>query len=284
MSITGRTRLAGVVGHPVTQSLSPVLHNAWLEAAGLDGVYVAFSVSPDRFRGFLDSLRGSSVAGLNITVPFKQMALAAADQATPRAQAAKAANVVIFQKDGTLLADNTDGEGLIWAFKSQAPTFSPATGPVAIIGAGGGAMGAAAALLAAGCPEVRIFNRTLSRAQALAEDLGDRVRVHDLSGAGPGLADVTAVINATSAGLADPSAQLVSLESAPQDAVIMDMTYKPLRTHFLKQGEALGRRTVDGLGMLIGQARPAFEAFFGQAPSDQLDVRALALAAMESPT
>ncbi len=284
MKITGRTRLAGVVGHPVTQSLSPILHNAWLEAAGLDGVYVPFSVNPARFRGFLDSLRGSSVVGLNVTVPFKQLALAAAEQATPRALAAQAANVIVFQEDGTLLADNTDGEGLLWAFETQAPDFDPAAGPVAIIGAGGGAMGAAAALLAAGCPEVRVLNRTVSRAQALADQLGRQVRAHDLSETGPGLADVIAVINATSAGLSDPSAQLVSLEASPECAVIMDMTYKPLRTNFLMQGEALGRRTVDGLGMLIGQARPAFEAFFGQTPSDQLNVRALALDAMETPS
>ena len=165
--ITGKTKVAGVVGQPIAQSLSPLIHNAWLAAAGIDGVYVAVAPEEARFGSFLDGLRGGAVRGLNVTIPFKEAALRAADSVTPRAEAAMAANLLIFETDGRIVADNTDGLGMMGALAAQAPGFDPTTGPVVVLGAGGAARGAVAALLMAGCPEVRIVNRTLARAEAI---------------------------------------------------------------------------------------------------------------------
>src|SRR5262249_50478190 len=192
-TITGATRVAGVVGSPIAHSLSPLIRNAWREGGGSDGVYVPLSVMGDGFAAFLDSLRAASVVGLNVTLPFKAAALAAADNAHPRAVRAHAANVLTF-KDGRVWADNTDGLGLLAAFAEQARGFDPAAGPVAIVGAGGGARGAAAAFADAGCPQVRIVNRTRARAETLADELGAQAfALEQAAGAFDG---VTAVINA----------------------------------------------------------------------------------------
>jgi shikimate dehydrogenase len=276
-AITGATRVAGVVGRPIAHSLSPVLHNAWLEASGIDGVYVPLSVAESAFPGFVAGLRATSFAGLNVTLPFKQAALAAADDVHPRAQRAQAANLLVF-KNGQIRADNTDGLGLLAAFAEQAPGFDPKAGPVVILGAGGGARGAAGAFLDAGCPEVRVVNRTRSRADTLAIDLG--VHAFDLAGAEAAFQGAIAVVNATSAGIANGEALDLPLAATPEACVVMDMVYKPLITPFLAQVQGLGRPTVDGLAMLIGQAVPSFEAFYGQPPPPGVDVRALALKAL----
>jgi shikimate dehydrogenase len=276
-AITGKTAVAGVVGSPIGHSLSPVLHNAWLEAAGIDGVYVALEAAEGGFGRLIAGLKATSFCGVNVTLPFKTDALAAANDVHPRARRAQAANLLTF-KDGRVTADNTDGLGLLAAFAEQTPGFDPAAGPVAILGAGGGARGAAAAFLDAGCPHVRVINRTLGRAQALVSDLGGEA--YSLADAEAAFQGVAAVINATSAGLANDSTPSFPLAATPQDCVVMDMVYKPLVTPFLAQALALGRPTVDGLAMLIGQARPSFEAFYGEPPPAGLDVRALALRAI----
>ena len=278
MSLSGATRVAGVIGRPISHSLSPILHNAWLAAAEIDGVYVAFSVTEANFAGFVGSLRGSSVAGLNVTLPFKGQALACADEASQAAHAAEAANVLVFREDGSVFADNTDGVGLIGAFETQAPAdFSLTAGPAVLVGAGGAAQGAAAALIRAGVPRVTVLNRTVEKAQAIAQALGDRVEGLPLTAAEEAFAQANAVINATSAGLTGAGLDL-PLAATPATCVVMDMTYKPLMTPFLEQAQGLGRPVVDGLSMLIGQAVPSFEAFFGQAPPAGVDVRALARA------
>ena len=275
--ISGAARVAGVAGSPIAHSLSPLIHNAWLDAAGLDGAYVPFAPSPAGFAAFVLGLRGGVIAGLNITLPFKEAALALADAPTPAALAAGAANLLLFAPDGAIIADNTDGLGLLAAFAEQAPGFDPRAAPVVILGAGGAARGAAAAFLAAGAPQVRVLNRTLARAEILAEALGSRVSPLPLSDATSAFDGAGAVINATSAGLSDTGGLEMPLEATGADCVVMDMVYKPLVTPFLATAQALDRRTVDGLAMLIGQARPAFTAFFGQPPPAGVDVRALAL-------
>lgn len=279
--ITGSTVVAGVAGNPVRHSLSPVIHNAWLEAAGIDGVYVAFAPPADTFAKFADGLRGGAIRGLNVTLPFKEAALSVASRATARAEAAEAANLLVFDADGTITADNTDGIGLLGAFAAQAPGFDPKAGPVVILGAGGAARGAAAAFRSAGAPEIRIVNRTLAKAEFVAGALGALGRAYPLDKANVALAGAAAVINATSAGLTNGGRLDISLSASPAAAVVMDMVYKPIVTPFLAEAQALGRRTVDGLEMLIRQAVPSFEAFFGHAPPDTPDVRGLALAALE---
>ena len=280
MNISGTTRLAGVVGNPITHSLSPLLHNAWISGLGLDAAYLAFRLTPPGFDHFVQGLRGGSLAGLNVTLPFKIQALAIADGATDRAKRAKAANVLIFNTDGEILADNTDGDGLLLAFAEQQPGFDPQAGPIAILGAGGAAQGAAAAFLTAGCPQVRLINRTISKAKRVAEELGSTALAYDLVDAARAFHDVTAVVNATSAGLVEGGEFVVPLAATPNTTVVMDMVYKPLKTPLLLQAENLGRPVVDGLAMLIGQARPSFLAFYGQPVPATVDARGLALKAL----
>lgn len=280
-TITGKTIVAGVVGAPVGHSLSPILHNAWLADAVIDGVYVAFPVAPDRFAGFVAGLRGGAVRGLNVTVPFKLEALAVADRSTQRAQAAGAANLLIFQEDGSIDADNTDGEGLLAAFAEQVAGFDAAAGPILIHGAGGAARGAAAAFLAARCPEVRLINRTAERADALARELGPRLKVVT-GGSDDGLADVIAIINATSMGLGGGAGPVVDWARVDARTIAMDMGYQPLETGFLKNARRHGLRIVDGLAMLIGQAKPSFRALFSHEPPLATDVRRIALTALEA--
>ncbi|HEX3366270.1 shikimate dehydrogenase [Phenylobacterium sp.] len=277
-TVRGTTRVAAVVGHPVAHSLSPILHNAWLEAADIDGVYVALDIAEGGFRHVVEGLRTTSLAGVNVTLPFKEDALAVATEVHPRARRALAANLLIFGPDGAVTADNTDGLGLLAALAEQAPQFEAAAGPVVVLGAGGAARGAVGALLDAGCTDVRIVNRTFARAQALAADLGSRAFA--AAEAEAAFVGAGAVINATSAGLANSGALNAPLAATPASCVVMDMVYKPLITPFLAQAQALGRPIVDGLAMLIGQARPSFEALFGQPPPAGVDVRALALKAL----
>ena len=280
--ITGRTAVAGVVGRPVRHSLSPLIHNAWLDVAGIDAVYIALSPSEGRLGALVEGLRGGAMAGLNVTLPFKLEALAAADRVSDRAQRAGAANLLLFAADGSVEADNTDGEGLLGAFAAQASGFSAVAGPVVILGAGGAARGAAAAMLEAGAPEVRLVNRTRSRAETIAETLGGGVTVYGWDDGANALAGAKAVINATSLGLDGGKPPPIPLDRLPPEAVVMDMVYRPLETAFLAEARAAGRRTVDGLAMLIAQAAPSFEAFFGVRPPPDLDVRALAIAALEA--
>lgn len=279
--LSGGAMVAGVVGSPVRHSLSPLIHNAWIRGLGLDAVYAPFTPPPERFVEFARGLRGGAIRGLNVTLPFKEQALALADTPSARARRAEAANVLVFDADGTIRADNTDGAGLLGAFAAQAPGFRAEAGPVVVLGAGGAARGAVVAFLEAGAPEVRIVNRTVARATAIAESLGGPLAVFGLDAAGAAFEGAVAVINATSAGLADQGRLDVPLEACPPDAVVMDMVYKPLKTPFLAQAEALGLATVDGLEMLIRQAVPSFEAFFGQSPPADVDVRALCLSVLE---
>lgn len=276
--ISGSTRVAMVVGSPVAHSLSPLIHNAWLAGAGINGVYVALEADALGFPNLVQGFRATSLAGMNITVPFKQAALAAAHNAHPRARRAKAANLLVFNEYGEIWADNTDGLGLLAAFAEQAPQFQAGSGPVVVLGAGGAARGAVGALADAGCDDIRIVNRTLSRAETLAAEVaGTAFELRDIEAAFHG---AEAVINATSAGLTGAAEIEPPLEATPIECVIMDMVYKPLETPFLARARRLSRPTVDGLAMLIGQAEPSFEAFFGQAPPAGVDVRGLALRAL----
>jgi shikimate dehydrogenase len=277
--ISGETVVAGVAGSPVRHSLSPLIHNAWLEAAGVDGVYVAFAPGPDRFAALANGLRGGAIRGLNVTAPFKETALALADRASATAQGAGSANLLIFEADGEITADSTDGQGLLGAFQEQAPEFDPAAGPVAIVGAGGAARAAAAAFLAAGAPRVELVVRTAARGEALAAALGPNVGSVTITKAEGALSRAAAVINATPLGLNGASAPPIPAETLRDGCVVMDMVYRPVRTAFLDAAKSRGLRTVDGLAMLIGQARPSFERFFGR-PPPVIDVRAAVIAAL----
>lgn len=257
---------AGVAGQPIAHSLSPLIHGAWIEAAGLDAVYSPHGPADAAgFAALIDRMRDGEIRGLNVTAPFKEQALALADEVGPVARDCGSANLLVFE-GGRLKADSTDGEGLLGALAEQAPTLSLSGAAVVILGAGGAARAAAVALNGAGA-EVAVINRTPARAEALAADLGVRA-------AGPeALEGAVLIVNALSA---PPDIDPAGLRD---DAVLMDMTYRPLATAFLAAGQARGLTTVDGLAMLIGQARPSFRAIFGHEPPP-VDVRRLCLKAL----
>lgn len=265
--ITGGVKVAGIVGNPVAHSLSPVIHNAWIEAAGMDASYVAFSPKdPAGFEALVAAGRAGLLSGVNVTAPFKEQAYALADTASETARSSGSANILVF-RDGQVATDSADGFGLLWALETQAPALSLPGSVVVMLGAGGAARAAAAALADAGA-EVRIVNRTRDRAEALAADLAGSVTVAD----GPAAFDGAALI--VNALTVRPEIDLATLDPA---TVLMDMTYKPVVTPFLQAGRDAGLVTVDGLAMLIGQAGPSFEAIFGVAPPD-LDPRPILLA------
>ena len=264
--ITGAAMLAGIAGQPVAHSLSPVIHNAWLEAGGIDGVYAPFA--PKDAAGF-DALvaagRAGLVQGLNVTAPFKEQAFALADEASAAAQATGSANILVFE-NGQVRADSSDGVGVLYALAEQAPALKLKDAVVVMLGAGGAARAGAGVLIEAGA-NILILNRSRDRAEALAADLGPSVTVADETD----LASADLVINALSV---QPSIDLLALKPT---AVVMDMTYKPVVTPFLAAARARGLTTVDGLAMLIGQAAPSFTALYRR-PPPPLDLRALLLA------
>jgi len=280
VTISANTVLAGVAGRPIRHSLSPLLHNAWIAAAGLDAAYVAFSPTKDRFTAFALGQRGGVIRGLNVTLPFKEEALHLADDASPLAKAAGAANLLLFHANGRIEARNTDGEGLLYAFARQAPAVDLRAKPVAILGAGGAAKGAAAALHEHGMKDIRIINRTHSRASDLAAGFSTATS-WDLEHYREAFDGVGAVINATSTEVHGGDGLTLDFSTLAPGGVVMDMLYRPLETKFLAAARAKGLQTVDGLDMLIGQGVPSFEAFFGVAPPTSVDARLLLLSAME---
>jgi shikimate dehydrogenase len=278
---SGATVVAGVAGRPVRHSLSPRIHSAWIAAAGLDAAYVPFPVAEGGFVRFAEGLRGGAVRGINCTIPFKEEALALADLSDPLSRQAGAANVLIFHEDGRIEARNTDGPGLLDSL-AEAPGLDLARAPAVVLGAGGAARGAVPALLAAGVPEVRIVNRTRSRAAALAGTFpgGRDLAWEDMAAAFDGAG---VVVNATSGGLkGENDLTGLPLQALPRAAVVLDMVYNPLETGLLREVRAGGRTGIDGLSMLINQAKPSFEAFYGVPPPAAVDVRGLALEVLEA--
>ena len=275
--ITAQTRIAGVVGNPARHSLSPVIHNAWIEAAGLDGVYLAFEPAAERFDAFIEGLRGGQMLGLNVTTPFKARAFALADSPDADAKLVKAANLLRFTEDGRIEAGSTDGRGQIAAL--QGAGFDLAEGPVVVLGAGGAARSIVHALLGHGVAQVRVVNRTLGSAMQLVDVDPERVTAFRWTELRAARADAAAIINATSLGMEGQAPLPFDLDAAPVGALIADIVYHPLTTPVLAAARARGHRTVDGLDMLIGQAAPSFEALFGR-PPPAVDVRALCEAAL----
>ena len=265
-----RTVRAGVVGHPIDHSLSPLIHGAWIAALDLDAAYDRFGPGDQAgFDALVGRLRAGELRGLNVTAPYKERALALADQASDVARAAGSANLLVVE-NGRLSADSTDGRGMIAAIREQAPALDLTSGAAVVLGAGGAARAAIRALLDADAPEVRIVNRTRAKAEALAETFGPRARA-----AGSEALDGARLAVNAAAG-ADPP----DLSGMVSNGAVMDMTYRPLMTPLLRAAVARGLTPVDGLAMLIGQARPSFERIFGAAAPVDVDVRALAMKAM----
>lgn len=266
MSEPPKVPLAGVIGHPVAHSRSPRLHGHWLRSLGIRGHYVPMDVAPADLEQVVRALPKAGFVGVNITIPHKEKVLEIADLITDRATLIGAANTLIFRKDGRIHADNTDGYGFIENLRRNAPGWDPRAGAVAVLGAGGAARAVVASLLDAGVPEIILTNRTRARAEAIKQDFGTRIRVEDWVQAGNVIEDADTVVNTTSLGMAGQPELRVPLDGLRPGMVVTDLVYNPLQTRLLRVAAEMGCITVDGLGMLIYQAIPGFERWFGERP------------------
>ena len=283
MRITGGTRLAGIMGWPVAHSRSPALHGFWLRQYDIDGAYVPLPVRPDDVEAALRALPVLGFRGCNLTMPHKKAALAVADRVAPLARRIGAVNTVVVLPDGSLEASNTDVFGFRENLRQCVPDWQPAAGPAVVLGAGGSAPAVVAALGDAGVAEIRLVNRTVAHAEALARDLAtaataitvrpwsERARLLD----GAGL-----LVNTTSLGMAGQPPLDIDLSLLPGTAPVADLVYVPLETPLLAAAGRRGHPVVDGLGMLLHQARPGFEAWFGMAVEVTPELRAAVLATL----
>ena len=274
-----RIPLAGVIGHPINHSRSPALHGHWLKTYGIRGHYIPMDVAEGDLEPVLRALPKAGFVGCNITIPHKETALALADVVSDRAARIGAANTLVFDDTGRIHADNTDGIGFLANLVEGAPGWQASSGPAAVIGAGGAARAIVVALLEAGCPEIRIANRTRARAEALCAEFGPRVVVEDWEKVGLIFDGATTVVNTSSLGMTGKATFDLPLDSLSAAAVVTDCVYTPLRTEFLTAAAARGCVTVDGLGMLLHQAVPGFERWFGHRPEVTQELRAVVLAA-----
>lgn len=276
--MSGAGMKAGVAGWPVDHSLSPLMMEAWLADAGLAGSYERIAASPDTFAAAMMRLREAGYAGVNVTLPHKEAALALAGNASAAARAAGAANVLVFRKDG-LFADNTDIDGIRAALAEGG--WQAGDRPAVLVGAGGAARAAFHVLKSAGVA-IRLINRTPARAEALSQALQYPADIFSFDQADAALDGAGLIINATSLGMRGQAALKLPLSRLAPGALVFDMVYIPLETPLLAQARALEVKTVDGLSMLIGQARPAFRHFFVAEPPSATPVRDRLLAALEA--
>lgn len=285
MNIAGTTRLAGIMGWPVAHSRSPVLHGFWLDETGTDGAYVPLPVRPEHIEQALRALPILGFRGCNLTIPHKQTALHIADRVEPLARRIGAVNTIIVAPDGTLEARNTDVFGFRENLREAVPDWRPAEGPAIILGAGGSARAVVAALTDAGVTEIRIVNRTLSRAEIVARDLetsGTQITVHPWSEARNVQRHAGLLVNTTSLGMiGEPPLALDLL--LPPTAPVVDIVYVPLETHLLTAARRRGNPVVNGLGMLLHQGRPGFEAWFDAPVRVTPELRATITATLASP-
>lgn len=255
---------AGVVGYPVSHSLSPYLHGFWLRQYGIDGAYIRLEVMPEELGNFIRSLPGKEgVRGVNITVPHKEEVMRFLDEITPIAARIGAVNTVIVQ-EGRLIGTNSDAYGFIQNVKALKPQhWHFANGKAVVLGAGGAARAVVAGLLEEGVPEVVLSNRTEHKAAEIAVSLGGAIRVVPWEMREAELAGANLLVNSTVLGMAGQSPLLLDLCQLPTDALVTDIVYKPLKTPLLEAAEGRGNPVVDGIGMLLHQAVTGFEAWFG---------------------
>lgn len=267
--------LAAVIGYPAAHSRSPRLHAHWLQRYGIAGYYVPLQIAPADLAEALVLLPRLGFRGANVTLPHKEAALGLAAETTPEARRIGAANTIVFTETG-FLADNTDAHGFARNILDHRPGWRPRT--VAVIGAGGAARAVLAALIDRGASEIRLTNRTTERAERLAEEFGPEVRPIRWQAREEMLAGCDTLVNATSLGMAGKPGLDLAVDALPGDAVVNDLVYTPLETPLLAAARARGNVTVDGLGMLLHQAVPGFERWFGLRPAVDAALRAAVLA------
>ncbi len=277
MIISGEAKLAGVIGWPVSHSRSPRLHGYWLEHYGIDGAYIPLAVDPDDLSSVLRLLPAMGFAGVNITIPHKEAALGAVDEVDAASARIGAVNTVTIGRDGRLFGSNTDGFGFLENLRAAVPGWSADRGPAVVLGAGGAARSIVVALLDADVRELRLLNRTRARADKLATLGRSRIHVYDWDDQQQALDRAALLINSTSLGMSGQPTLDLPLDRLAPGAVVNDIVYVPLKTDLLAQATAAGYTAVDGLGMLLHQARPGFEAWFGRRPAVTDTLRAFVL-------
>jgi shikimate dehydrogenase len=282
MTLTGKGKIAGVVGWPIGHSLSPVLHGYWLQELKLDGALVPLAVRREEFAQTIVSLQRAGFRGINVTVPHKEAAFALAHDCDEAARAASAANLLIFHADGRIEARNTDAVGLMESIRADMGGLDSRS--VLLLGAGGAARGAILALNALGVAHIQLLNRHADKAAMLRRAMQPLVKselaaggLEDWKSAAPH-ADL--IVNSTSAGMKGNSPLVLDLGLLKRSAVVLDIVYNPLETPLLRDAKAHGHQTIDGLGMLMHQAAPSFEAFFGVKPDVTPGLRARLIEAL----
>lgn len=269
--------LAGVIGHPIAHSKSPQLHGHWLRKYAIKGHYVPLDIAPEDLERVVRILPTLGFVGVNVTIPHKEAVLKLADLVTDRAKLIGAANTLVFRKDGKIHADNTDGYGFVQNLVQHAPKWNPKGGPALILGAGGAARAVIASLVDIGVAEIRLTNRTEERAQQLRDEFGKTIKVIDWVQAGNAMEDALTVVNTTSLGMVGKPEMRVPLDGLKPGMVVSDLVYAPLQTKLLRAATEAGATPVDGLGMLLHQAVPAFERWFGVRPEVDDELRAAVL-------
>jgi shikimate dehydrogenase len=265
---------ACVIGWPVEQSRSPAIHRYWLELYGIDGAYEKEAVRPEEFASFLGSLSDRGYAGANVTLPHKTEALRLATIADESARAIGAANTLWLDGTGRLNASNTDAYGFMTNLNQEAPHWNKGRAPVMVLGAGGAARAILYGLIAQGASRILLANRTRDRAEVLAGTFGPAVSVVDWDARNQALAGCGLLVNATSLGMSGKGPLDIEVEALPEDAVVADIVYSPLETPLLATARARRRQAVDGLGMLLYQAVPSFERWFGVRPQVTKELKA----------
>jgi len=265
--------LAGVMGWPVSHSRSPTLHNYWIKHYGLTGSYVLLPVDPVRLPAAIAGLPALGFAGCNVTIPHKIEAMRLMSRVDPVAKRIGAINTIVVEADGSLSGYNNDGFGYIQSLLDAQPNWRADAGPVTVLGAGGAARAVIVSLAERGAKEIRLANRTPGKAEDLAREFGGPVKAIAWEQRHDALADVALLVNTTSQGMTGQPALDISLEKLPARALVSDVIYVPLETPLLAAARRRGNATVNGLGMLLNQARPAFNAWFGIMPAITPELR-----------
>jgi shikimate dehydrogenase len=278
MTISGAAKLAGVAGWPIGHSLSPALHGYWIAEHKLDAAYVPLAVAPDGFADAFKALPKLGFRGLNVTLPHKEAAFRLVDTRDDAAEATGAVNTIVFE-GGRALGRNTDVFGFAESLR-DAGVASLAAQDVVVLGAGGAARGVVAALFSLGARHVCLVNRTMDKAQAVAAHFGARVSVQGWDALPRLLSTTGLLVNTTSLGMAGQQPLEIDLKAMRQ-GVVADIVYRPLETPLLAQARLQGLKTVDGLGMLLHQARPGFAAWFGVEPTVTTSLRAHLVSILE---
>jgi len=275
MAHPDRFLLAGVMGWPVMHSRSPMLHNYWFKQHGLAGTYVPLAIRPEGLAAALRALHSLGFAGCNLTIPHKQEAMKIVDEVDPLAKAIGAISCVVVEPDGKLFGTNNDCYGFIHAIREEQPSWRADLGPIVVIGAGGGSRAVCYGLAQEGAREIRLVNRTLSRAKSIADEFGGPIKALPWEQRHDTLEGAAMVVNTTSCGMVGQSALDIRLDKLPKTALAADIIYIPLETPFLAAVRKQGNRTVNGLGMLLNQGRPAWKAWFGIEPEVTAELRAM---------